>query len=318
LEIVSINVGQGDTTLIKAPNGLRILIDAGSVVDADQQNRPPNALHNISTVLDAYGGIDYLIITHYHEDHYGMVKEIITQYGLPRIAVLDRGGESKWGSSGVEDIPDDYLDYIFSKRNPNGVPSPGFQLDLGSGAYLELLSIGYPDNPFDGIKKVKLLGLPDVTCGSDEENGKSLVFLLRWNGFDMLLGGDTNEDIEPYLSQILLNQGVHVDAYKVHHHGSSTSSTQSFLNVLAPEISVCSVGHSGTYKHPRKDCYDRLYGLRSYIFQTNRGYDGSLSYPEPPMGYGYLSNGNITVKTQGQKSYTVAIPNLELTYSTDD
>ena len=151
------------------------------------------------------------------------------------------------------------------------------------------------------------------------ENGKSLVFVLRWNGFDMLLGGDTNEEIEPAIAQVLKREMIEVDIYKVHHHGAETSSEEGFLHVLDPEVSICSTGHAAAYQHPRKETYNRIHECTdTFIFQTNRGYGGVVAYEEPPAGWGVLARGNIFVLYDGGKYYTVRTMERDYRYSIDE
>lgn len=324
LEITAINVGQGNSFFIKTPNNLKILVDAGTVLDTPHAAERSNAYNNLLQVLNDNGiskenPLDYIIVTHYHLDHYGFIDNVINRFGLPRYAVLDRGGTKKWGSIDISDIPAEYMAAVSSKRNPNGVLAPGAKIDLGSGAYLQLLAIGYPDESGAPDKRVKVWGLADVNLEWDFENPKSLVFVLRWNGFDMLLGGDCDEEVEPYLGQVLQRENINIDVYQMHHHGSDSSNLADFLDKVMPETAICSVGSSSAYQHPRKEAYDNLYTrCRSFIFQTSEGYNGSKSYVQPPAGYGVLAQGNIMVSYDGNGEYVVKTPSQEYRFKTDE
>lgn len=322
LEIVVVNMGQGDSIFIQAPNGLRLLVDAGTGSDADPFLRTV-AYDNLTEVLYTYGvsksrPLDYLIVTHFHGDHYDYVDNVIQDFGLPNIAVIDRGGEKKISGSNTVALPVEYLNAVKPKRNAKGLMNPGDKIDLGSGCYMQLLAMGKPDNT-DKVPYCQVWGQADAKLSGEYENGKSLVFVLRWNGFDMLLGGDSNEEVEPEISQILLQKKIKVDVYKVHHHGAETSSEGNFLRVLMPEVSICSTGHASSYKHPRKEAYDRIHECtKTFIFQTNRGYGGDLAYEEPPQGWGVLARGNVEVRYDGGKEYTVRTPAKDYRYSKDE
>lgn len=314
LEVVFVNVGQGDCILIKAPNGLKILIDAGSASDADART---NSYDNICKALQECGistnsPLDYLIVTHFHGDHYDYIDDVVAGFGLPKIAVIDRGGNNKWSDSKLVPITSKYLDAVQSKRQ---IMNPGESIDLGDGAFLRLLACGYPD--YSANKKVKLWNRDDISVAGDE-NVKSLVFVLSWNGFDVLLGGDCEEAVEEALVPVLLQNKIQIDVYKVHHHGSETASCSEFLKTLLPEVSICSTGHAAAYQHPRIEAYDRIFQFRSFIFQTNLGYSGNLSYSEPLPSYGLLARGNIVVTYDGAMKYTVKTPQAEYSYNKDE
>lgn len=318
LEMTCVNVGQGDSIFIKTPNGLKILIDAGSASDAD--SRDSNALTNICEVLSQNGvstssPLDYIIITHFHGDHYTLIDEVIQRFGLPKIAVLDRGGDKKWDGSSLGDFPQSLISAIATKRS---TPALGTTFDFGSGCTMQLIAAGYPDFANLPDKRVKVLGELDEKLSGEYENGKSLVFTIRWNGFDILLTGDSNEEVEPYVSSFLQKNGIAIDVLKVGHHGSDTSTTDAFLMGVMPEVAVCSVGHAASYQHPRRASYDRLYAHRSIIFQTNLGYDGALSYSIPPEHYGNLANGNVSIVYHGGTEYTVKTPGQEYVFMKDE
>ena len=325
LEITVINVGQGDSIFIKAPNNLKILIDAGTGGDADATIVPrSNAYNNIMSVLKANGvsptaPLDYLIISHFHTDHYGYVDNIVKDFGAPKIAILDRGGSQKWSGSQLSNFLAEYLLAVETKRNPYGVMAIGAKIDLGNGGYLQLMALGYPDEIGAPDKRVKVWGCPDVLLGSDIENSKSMVFILRWNGFDTFLGGDTTEKVEPALAQVLAREHINTDVFKVSHHGSDSSNSGDFLSTMQPEVAICSVGNSAIYKHPRQIAYDNLYNrCRCFIFQTDLGFDGPNSYSEPPVAYGVLADNSIQITFDGKMTYQIKFGGQIYSFFTDD
>lgn len=323
LEVTVINVGQGDSIFIKAPNNVKILLDAGSARDAEVIDRS-NALNNIVQVLTENGistsnPLDYIIVSHFHSDHYSYVDNIIQQFGMPKNGIIDRGGSRKWSGSSLAEISADYLAAVGNSRNLNGVMQPGQEINLGSGAKLVLLAIGAADEPGVPARKVRVWGQPDAVLNEEYENAKSLVFALRWNGFDMLLGGDSNEEVEPSLIQVFQSKNIHIDMYKVHHHGSSTSSSSSFLAAMMPETAICSVGNSAIYQHPRREVFDNIYQYcRAFIFQTSPGYNGVLSYVEPPAGYGILVRGSIKLTYNGGQNYNIDTASQQYTFAKDE
>ena len=63
-----------------------------------------------------------------------------------------------------------------------------------------------------------------------------------------------------------------IDVLKVGHHGSKTSSSETFINEINPKYSVISVGKNNSYGHPNKEVLDTL--EKSKIYRTDK--DGSI------------------------------------------
>ena len=99
---------------------------------------------------------------------------------------------------------------------------------------------------------------------SSDENTKSVVMKLSYGSLDMLFGGDCSSSCEGTISP------GDLEVYKVHHHGSATSSTQTFLDNILPEVSIIEVGPN-SYGHPTQAVLDRLAGLGSDIYRTDQG-----------------------------------------------
>ena len=63
-----------------------------------------------------------------------------------------------------------------------------------------------------------------------------------------------------------------IDILKVGHHGSNTSSSQSFINKIKPKYSIISVGRNNRYNHPNEEVLKRL--INSIVYRT--GLDGTI------------------------------------------
>ena len=107
----------------------------------------------------------------------------------------------------------------------------------------------------------------DGADGADDENARSLGLYIEYGMFDYLVAGDLtgNEgpDMEQALRDLLVTiddspAGDPVDVLRLNHHGSNTSSEQSFLDDLKPEVAVISVGDSSAYGFPAQEVLDRL------------------------------------------------------------
>ena len=136
------------------------------------------------------------------------------------------------------------------------------------------------------------------------ENDYSIGAVLSFGNFDEWMGGDLD-------GQYLLSGGYRyhdielsvapevgdVDVYKVNHHGSSHSSSATFINQIDPEVSVVSVGNANTYGHPTQVVMDRLLAT-STVYLTERGDTNTNIGPA-------IVAGNIVIKTSNGSTYTV-------------
>lgn len=104
----------------------------------------------------------------------------------------------------------------------------------------------------------------------NNENDDSTVLLFNIYDYKFLFMGDASIKTEEYLlnNYILPN----VDILKVGHHGSYTSTSTDFINVIKPKYSVISVGENNIYKHPNKSVLDILDNTK--LFRTD--VDGTI------------------------------------------
>ncbi|PKM66954.1 MAG: DNA internalization-related competence protein ComEC/Rec2 [Firmicutes bacterium HGW-Firmicutes-2] len=99
-------------------------------------------------------------------------------------------------------------------------------------------------------------------------NRNSLILHLEIKDFDVLLMGDAGalEEHAIMNSSSLLNRDVEV--IKVGHHGSSTSSSEIFLEQLNPTLSVISVGKKNPYRHPSDEVVENLKRWSKHVLMT--------------------------------------------------
>jgi competence protein ComEC len=113
----------------------------------------------------------------------------------------------------------------------------------------------------------------DRETGAWSRNDGSVVLLLRFGDFTALLTGDAEAEAE---ARLVRTGGTGpVDVLKVGHHGSSTSTTPTFLERVAPQAAVISVGRGNRYGHPAPEVMARLEAMGVRIHRTDR--DGTLT-----------------------------------------
>ena len=106
----------------------------------------------------------------------------------------------------------------------------------------------------------------------DNENDNSNVIYSELNVYKFMFMGDAGIDKE---KDILDKYNLsNVDVLKVGHHGSKTSSSKEFINVINPKYSIISVGKNNRYGHPNKEVLENL--ENSKIYRTDE--DGSIMF----------------------------------------
>ena len=239
--LTMIDVRQGDSFLIKLKhNKGNILIDTGGIPTYD--DRTPYELAGNITIpyLRAEGvdHLDYLIITHGDFDHMGESINLINNFKVDNV-IFNRG---KYNNLELK------LINLLKKKN---IPY-----------YNNIQSLN--------IKNYKLLFLNNKIY--DDENNNSNVIYTNLDGTNILLTGDATAETE---KEILQNYNLpHIDILKVAHHGSSTSTTTSFIDVINPKYSIISVGKNNRYGHPNREVLENLYN--STIYRTD--INGSVKF----------------------------------------
>ena len=242
LEVTFLDVGQGDSILIEAPNGTVVLVDGG---------RTKHILDLLSTELDfGEDTIDTIIATHPDADHIGGLPFVLDTYRVTQ--VLESGVESdtKTYQALESGIHDKKIDRILARRGMR------LTLDPEKMIYLDIL---YPDRDTTGW----------------ETNEASIVARLVYGTSSFLLTGDSPIDKESFL---VAHDGTALQStvLKLGHHGSKTSSSESFLRTVAPSYAIVSAGLHNSYHHPHPSTITRLNTLHIPYLETSK--EGSIHF----------------------------------------
>lgn len=210
--------------------GVNMLIDAGT------NNMGNTVVQNLKDL--GITKIDYLVGTHPHEDHIGGMDDVINNFEIGTIYMPKVQTNTKT----FEDV----LDAISNKGLTITTPEVGYVFEVGN-TKCEVMCAG---------------------TGTTEENSNlnlsSIVIRMVYGEESFLFMGDAEEKNETS------RQWPQTTVLKVGHHGSDTSSSESFLNQVKPEISVISVGINNTYGHPKKTTLDKLNALETSIYRTDQ------------------------------------------------
>ena len=225
LRITFLDVGQGDAAVLELPDGRIVVVDAGGwspEYDAGERVVVPYLRRRgIRTV-------DLLVITHTHSDHIGGVPALLRSFPVHR--VLDPG----------QTIPVSLIESA-------GLRTTGFagkEVDIGSEARLYVLS---PD---------QALAVPYGAADPDVNN-TSVVLKVCYGSMSFLMAGDAGVDAEETMVGSY-GDFLRAAVLKVGHHGSAGSSSERFLDAVAPEHAIVSVGRGNVFGHPSQAIIERL------------------------------------------------------------
>lgn len=183
--------------------------------------------------------IDYLIGTHPHEDHIGGLDDVINNFDIGQIYMPKIETTTKT----FEDV----LDAIENKNLTVTAPNKGDKIEIGQ-AEGEFMTNSIVDE--------------------DNLNVSSLVLRLEFGNTSYLFMGDAEEENEKTINW------PKTDVLKVGHHGSSTSSSESFLEQVKPQYAVIMAGKDNSYGLPTQETIDKLNNIGSKIYRTDE--DGTI------------------------------------------
>jgi competence protein ComEC len=235
MKVTYIDVGQGDSILIQV-NGKNLLIDAGPNESTDK--------------LLSYLGkqdikkLDYIIATHPHEDHIGGMTSVIKKYNIGKFYAPKKITNTK--------AFEDMVKSLKSKQLKINVASAGVHLDLGKNAKCEMIA---PNE-----------------MNYENLNNYSAVLKITYGKVKFLFTGDAEKLSEDEI--LSKNYDISCDLLKIGHHGSSSSSSKSFLDKASPKIAVISCGKNNDYGHPNHKTVDALEKKKMQIYRTD--VDGSI------------------------------------------
>ncbi len=271
LKIHFLDVEQGDCCLAITPENKTFLIDAGpgknsSIEDGDgTTNSNEDAGETVILPFlekEKIDTIDYVILTHLHSDHYGGLYKILETVKVK--CFID---------TGFIQITPDYerlLDYIDKKKVQYLMSEPGKQIKEGD-VRIEFLA---PQTVYQNT-------------GSDINNN-SMVIKLVYNNNSVLFTGDIETVGELALTE--LGGKIKSTVLKIAHHGSWTSTTAAFLDLVNPQIAIISCGQTNPFEHPHLETIRSLKQHKVITYRTD--IDGNISFVTDGEKYKVLTVNN--------------------------
>ena len=244
LRISVLDVGQADAILLQ--DGKRnIMVDVGN--DVKDKVGDSGGRQALIKALDKAGvnRIKTVFVTHHHRDHMGNIMYVRGKYGVSNI--YDSGYVNSGYKASVA------LDRDLRAGRYNGQAlKAGDKITIDKNYYIEVLA------PGDFLSKKDLKNM----------NNTSLVLMLHYGSFKMLLTGDAEAPVEDALQQ-KYGTALQADVLKVGHHGSKTSSYWPFVSKVKPKYALISCGDFSIYKHPNKNVIGSLTHLGAKVLTTH-------------------------------------------------
>ncbi len=229
INVYYLDIGQGDSSVIRFKDKT-ILIDTGGVIYDNSKYVSNTYIPFLYSVGSKK--IDYMIITHGDMDHIGNAKYIIKNINVLNV-IFNCGNYNKLENELIDELLKYKIIYYSCIK----------ELDI-EGNKLEFLN----------------------TSECNNENDNSSVIYFNYNNYKFLFMGDAGIEKE---KEILEKYNFkNIDFLKVGHHGSDTSSSKKFINVINPKYSIISVGKNNKYGHPKESVLNNL--KNSYIYRTDK------------------------------------------------
>ena len=239
-----LDVGQGDSALIRTNNNKTIVIDTGgkeSFFKEKWEERNNQFSIGKDTLIPFYKNIgvnkiNFLVLTHGDYDHMGEAINLVENFKVEK--VIFNCGE-------FNELEKDLIKVLDKKKIPY---------------YSCIKELNIDDN--------KLYFLNNKDYGNENDN--SSVIYTELSNHKFLFMGDAGVEVEEYLIKKYNLQDI--DVLKVGHHGSKTSSSKNFIDKIEPKYSVISVGKNNRYGHPNKEVLNSLKDTK--IYRTDQ--EGSI------------------------------------------
>lgn len=243
LEVVFIDVGQGDSALIKTPRGKFILLDGGGSDFSEIPDRTliPYLRHR------GIRHVHMVINSHPDTDHLQGIERVVEKFSVDYVAVPQVLRQSDHYDTLRELAQNKKIKWLYLQA--------GQQISIDSDVQIKVL---YPmlENRTD-----------------DNFNNLSAVLKMNYKQFSVLMPGDIEQDgIKKLIADKELTA---VTIVKVPHHGSRYSLVPEFYQQMKPRFAVISVGNNN-FGHPAPEVIEYLKNQGAVVYRTDQ--DGAVTF----------------------------------------
>ena len=257
LRIHFVDVGQGDATIIELPDGKTMLIDGG-----DGSGSAEKSLMRYLNALKIKK-LDYLVATHADSDHCGGLDTVLKYKAVSTVYLPTSKPETSQAYA-------EFYTALVEEDCRRFYANKSVILDNESEDTPYKLRFLYPYTSDTEDEET------DQVITEADENLRSAVIWLEYNGFQALFMGDVPYEIEADLvfddQNYFAEQGItlsDMELLKVSHHGSQYATSAEFLSHLHLKTAVISCGAGNVYGHPHESVLKRLQSATADVWRTD-------------------------------------------------
>ena len=258
MELIFLDVSQGDAMFLQTKTGKTLLFDCGS------SDVSKVGTYRLTPMLKQRGIllVDIVSVSHIDSDHINGIKELLEEMPVYEGEEEFRGNYK--GAIGIKTVvlpkilepSEEYLALVQLAREKNVeivYMEAGETLYQADGILIECLS---PSN------------------AKQSENDTSLVYLLQMKDIVVWMMGDAGIEVEQEIIERIGKKTLEQlkDRFcvlKVGHHGSKTSSSEEFVKMIEPEVAIISCGYQNRYGHPHSQVLEVFREVESEIWRTD-------------------------------------------------
>jgi len=235
-EFYFLNIGQGDSSLIRLSGGITILIDGG----------PDNlVIRRLGEILPFYQRrIDIIILSHPHDDHIMGLIEIVRRYKIGTLIYM-------W-----QDDQPELLNILLAEAKKRNIKV----IELKDRATMR------HQNGCD----LTIINPENLEIKEDPNN--SLITKINCRDASALFTGDNSAKVEEKLLQT--GEDWTAKIFKAAHHGSKTANSEAFLKAISPSLYIISAGILNRFGHPNAEIIERVSDMGITIKRTDK--DGTV------------------------------------------
>ncbi len=281
LDVWMLDVGQGDCMVLRASDSF-LTSSHTYIIDCGSSSKRSVGENRLIPMLKYYGvdRVDAVFITHPDADHINGLGQLITDAAKENLVI-----DNIYVFSGFLDDPalkemTDVSDMTEMSEERRVAQTNSSMLTRWVNRACEGLAEKH-DHKYemtgmdkgmklcDGLLTFNVL-YPERGHDIADPNDASLVMDISYGAFHMITTGDIGQNAEDSIIREYDDSGIDADFLKVAHHGSGGSSSDGFLDLVKPEISVISCGKDNSYGHPHNETLQRLTEHGTSIYRTDR------------------------------------------------